>query len=1086
MKVLRLVSFILLLSMLLASCGDPMYNFIFGDDVQIEDGSELTDGTDPFGDKGLYEDPEVEIDGVREAEYDYPMGSGKYLVYSSETETTYVSIYKGERGIYFLFECEDDSLSALNVEDINLVTAQSDSIELYVDAYGTGGTKRGNNQHEFRVTASGRIYSYLTGFVARVFTYGTLNYHNDVDKGFNVEGYISYAVLGEGVDKNTPTSFAFARVTKTGNKGFVWHGDVDPQIPNNYLVLSTDNKFYKLDECPTNASISGRLVDLNGDPIIGAKVTAEGYKTVYTSKDGSYLFDIDNCAGDLSISYTKRDYLDYSVTIKNSDIRAARGSEIALGDTVFLSESEANYTTTLTGILTERDGKTPIPNALVEVAGNTTRTDANGAYTLEANLQGYTGNVKFSASGHIDYLKPVGITDVAINGTTKLSTTNLDESAGDSIDFGIDLFDTGTARVVRGKDSFKIVLKTESVMDIAKMPNSNFEVFVDAKGSCSMHNRDESDYLFVFQYADEGILSAKRYGAGSVDTKSIKTTYGRINELYYVEVDIPYSVIGVSSDEVFGLYFGIKCNDMWTGMYDHKGDYIPAEATINYYRLGADSKIFAGSCNVEPATDLTFKPIGGIGDYVGFPQTVAYDVSYAKASTYVMLKFDLVDNGISMTEQGHSINVYFDMNCNRNKIKKDASNYHITIYPGRAVSVYTGWDTKTGKESTVKHYESDSEEVWAYLYGDSIYVKLDTAIFGGNSSNNIGFGVAMWHDAAKENSMLSMDRNPCGIDSPSDFFIVDTSGNITIPTNWYRNEEVELDYAYSFAVVGDTQYLTQKYPDKLATIYDWIIANKDTKKIAQVIGLGDITEEWGNSKSEAEWILAQKQISKLDGVLPYSLIRGNHDESEYFLKYFANETYMSQFDGFMEEGDIRNSYKIFRAGTVDYMLVTLDYGPTDEALEWAAKLIASHPNHKVIITTHEYLYKDGQRVNGTNSSVPDDASDVDKSPNRSYNSGEQMWQKLVSKYENIVLVLSGHVISSDIVVLQSVGDHGNVVTQMLIDPQGLDDNLGGVGMMCMLYFSEDGTKMEVEWYSTVDDLYYKEKNQFTLDLTKIK
>ena len=780
MKVLRLVSLILLLSMLLVSCGDPTYNVVVDDDIKIEDGNELTDGTDPFGDKGLYEDPEVEIDGIREAEYDYPNGSGKYLVYSSETETTYVSIYKGERGIYFLFECEDDSLSALNVEDINLVTAQSDSIELYVDAYGAGGTKRGNNQHEFRVTASGRIYSYLTGFVARVFTYGTLNYHNDVDTGFNVEGYISYAVLGEGVDKNTPTSFAFARVTKTGNKGFVWHGKVDPQIPDNYLILNNDNKFYTLHDCPTSAVVEGRLLDAKGNPVVGAKVTAEGYKTVYTGSDGSYSLDIVNCTSDLSINFTKKDYLENNVTIEKAELRGARDGVLKLGDSLFLPEAEASYTTTLKGVVTERDGKTPIANALVEANGTSVRTDSNGAYSFEARLHGYTGKVNISADGHIPYTKNLGILDVAIGGVTDLATSNLDEDLGDSISFGHKNTDTAEARVVRGEDSFKIVLKSESVMNPSDMPGSNFEVFVDTKSSCIMHKRDSSDYLFVFQYADAGVVSATRYGGGSVDTRSIKTTYGRINELYYVEVDIPYSVVGVSKDEVFGLYFGIKCNYVWTGMYDHKGDYIPAEATINYYRLDANSNIFAGSCNELPAKDLTFKEIGQIGNFSSNPNTVKYDVSYARAEGYVMLKFELVDNGLTMTQQGHSLNIYFDMNANSNKTAKDASNYHLTIYPGRAVSVYSGWDTNTGKYSTKKYYESDTDKTWAYLYGNTIYVKIDTAVFGGDSANNIGFAVGMWHDLVGANSILAMNGKYCSLDNPDGYFIVNTAGDISI------------------------------------------------------------------------------------------------------------------------------------------------------------------------------------------------------------------------------------------------------------------------------------------------------------------
>jgi len=314
--------------------------------------------------------------------------------------------------------------------------------------------------------------------------------------------------------------------------------------------------------------------------------------------------------------------------------------------------------------------------------------------------------------------------------------------------------------------------------------------------------------------------------------------------------------------------------------------------------------------------------------------------------------------------------------------------------------------------------------------------------------------------------------------------ILDLSSNGNhISTEWYSDEKVELDYAYSFAVVGDTQVLCQKYPEKMETIYDWLIANKDSKKIAHVFGLGDITEEWGNAKSEAEWIKAQQYISKLDGVLPYSLVRGNHDETSFFQKYFANKTYMSQFDGFMIDGDIRNAYKTFTAGSTDYMVFTLDYGPSDEALAWANEVIASHPNHKVIITTHCYLFRDGTTLSTGDITPPNDGSDVDSSPLRSYNDGQQMWEKLVSKHPNIVLVMSGHDPCEDIVTLQSQGAHGSVVTQMLIDPQGMDAAKGGTAMVCMLYFSKDGTQMEVEWYSVDKEQYYKNKNQFTLDLS---
>ena len=98
-----------------------------------------------------------------------------------------------------------------------------------------------------------------------------------------------------------------------------------------------------------------------------------------------------------------------------------------------------------------------------------------------------------------------------------------------------------------------------------------------------------------------------------------------------------------------------------------------------------------------------------------------------------------------------------------------------------------------------------------------------------------------------------------------------------------------------------------------------------------------------------------------------------------------------------------------------------------------------------------------------------------------------MWDKLISKYENIVLVLSGHDPSNTIVTTQTKGVHGNTVTQMLIDPQGLDDEVkGGTGMVAMLYFSEDGSEIQVEYISTVKNAYFLEENQFTVKIDTVK
>ena len=91
--------------------------------------------------------------------------------------------------------------------------------------------------------------------------------------------------------------------------------------------------------------------------------------------------------------------------------------------------------------------------------------------------------------------------------------------------------------------------------------------------------------------------------------------------------------------------------------------------------------------------------------------------------------------------------------------------------------------------------------------------------------------------------------------------------------DWFTEKTPVTDYAYSFVVVGDTQVISDKAPQHMATIYQWIADNVESKKIQYVVGLGDITEK--NQKSE--WITDIAAINKLTGKVPFGIVRGNHD-----------------------------------------------------------------------------------------------------------------------------------------------------------------------------------------------------------------
>ena len=290
----------------------------------------------------------------------------------------------------------------------------------------------------------------------------------------------------------------------------------------------------------------------------------------------------------------------------------------------------------------------------------------------------------------------------------------------------------------------------------------------------------------------------------------------------------------------------------------------------------------------------------------------------------------------------------------------------------------------------------------------------------------------------------------------------------------YREEAGYADYAFSIAVIGDTQTISNHFPDQLHYIYDWIVENADSKKIGFVQGLGDMTD-----LSEArEYELVTAQLEKLDGVVPYAFVRGNHDTTDTFKQSFPYKYYggspEQSFDGTM-----LNTYRTIRLGSVDFLMLCLDYAPTDAALSWANDVIKAHPEHSVIISTHGYLSDKGIPL-GNEMGIP-----------AGTNNGQQIWDKLISKHRNISLVLSGHITWDEILIAQTKSTRGNTVTQMLIDPQGTDGTLKGRmadglvgGLVAMLYFSEDGTQVAVEYVSTARGQYYMSSNlqSTTLDI----
>ena len=332
-----------------------------------------------------------------------------------------------------------------------------------------------------------------------------------------------------------------------------------------------------------------------------------------------------------------------------------------------------------------------------------------------------------------------------------------------------------------------------------------------------------------------------------------------------------------------------------------------------------------------------------------------------------------------------------------------------------------------------------------------------------------------------------------------DFFVTDETV-VQDPTN----------YDYSFAIIGDqqcmVQYARELNSDKnFKQIYDYIIDNAQSKKIAHVFNLGDIvqtTYEYSQtntaehkSRMDAEAVFAYEQFKRLDAAgIDYSMVRGNHDGPVFFEQYYGVNSTYTNYGSHIEEYYVNSSNSIhyFTAGNLDYMVVTLDFGAGDPVLAWANEKIAAHPNHNVIVTTHAYMNNNGEFLANDNQCARKPDGSLDELYNTAMgataNNGDELWNELISKHKNIVMVLNGHIGSDDVLLKQRTGDNGNTVANILINPQLMDTRYksqGGVGAVAMFYFSDGGKTVEVRYWSTVQNAFIKADNAYTFTINTI-
>lgn len=298
--------------------------------------------------------------------------------------------------------------------------------------------------------------------------------------------------------------------------------------------------------------------------------------------------------------------------------------------------------------------------------------------------------------------------------------------------------------------------------------------------------------------------------------------------------------------------------------------------------------------------------------------------------------------------------------------------------------------------------------------------------------------------------------------------------------------------SFNLILLPDTQTYTSAFPEIFGSQTTWIAEH--AKDIAFVLHQGDITD---NNK-DSQWEIAASAFRKMDGRVPYTFVPGNHDtgvgghakerQTDLMNHYLPYSKYSKAktFGGAYLVGHMENTWHTFKAGGINWLILSLEFGPRNKVLDWAARIIEEHPRHKVIVNTHAYLYSDDTRMGNHNTHkwLPQTYGVGKATGDEAVNNGEQIWDKLIKNYPNILMVVSGHVLNDGTGKLVSEGVHGNKVYQMLANYQGGVEGTekGGNGFLRIIQVDTKKSTISVKSYSPYVDKYKTEPSQqFTFE-----
>lgn len=268
------------------------------------------------------------------------------------------------------------------------------------------------------------------------------------------------------------------------------------------------------------------------------------------------------------------------------------------------------------------------------------------------------------------------------------------------------------------------------------------------------------------------------------------------------------------------------------------------------------------------------------------------------------------------------------------------------------------------------------------------------------------------------------------------------------------SEKVE---GFTIAVLPDTQKYSRYRPEIFDAQTQWIADNYRKQHIVFTAHLGDVVDL---PRSTSEWAAARNSFSTMEAnnETPYSVLAGNHDvldsrvqdkdrnlDKEPYLQNFHPNRQRSNFDTIKgQDATGFNTYHKFTAGGREYLVLAMDWLPSEESFAWAENVLKQNPNTPTIVTTHQLMNiaPDGETAIFTEN-------------------GKKIWDKLIKNNDQVFLSFNGHHHGEAKMTVKNA--YGRDVTLIVVDYQS--GYWGGNGMLQLANFIEEKNKIKFRSYS---------------------